>query len=217
MTAFDGEQEAKLFVTNVLNGTVAAGGRVVHGGTVTRLNLKVSAAKMPALESITIIGSGFAERTDPAALVIGPTGVGLRASCASDPDDCNHDRDQGDSDDRDSSLLYVADTLGNRITVIDHALSRTASEGTGKTLTSGGSLNGPLGLAVTPAGHILTVNSADGFITEVSPHGAQLAKAQLDGSGSPPGAGALFGLAFDPEKGVYFVDDAVNTLNLLHH
>lgn len=217
MTAFDGEQEAKLFVTNVLNGTVAAGGRVVHEGTVTRLNLKVSAATMPALESITIIGSGFPERTDPSALVIGPTGVGLRASCAGDRDDCDHDRDQGDSDDRDSSLLYVADTLGNRITVIDQALSRTTSAGTGKTLTSGGSLNGPLGLAVTPGGHILTVNSGDGFITEVSPHGAQLAKAQLDSSGSPPGAGALFGLAFDPAKGVYFVDDAANTLNLLHH
>lgn len=217
MTAFDGEQQAKLFVTNVLNGTVAAGGSVVHGGTVTRLNLKVSADAMPALESITIIGSGFPERTDPSALVIGPTGVGLRASCAGDPDDCDHDRDQGDSDDGDNSLLYVADTLGNRITVIDRALSRTASAGTGKTLTSGGSLNGPLGLVVTPGGHILTVNSGDGFITEVSPHGAQLAKAQLDSSGSPPGAGALFGLAFDAAKGVYFVDDAANTLNLLHH
>ena len=50
---------AALFVTNVLNGTVAANGQVVHGGTVTRLDLKVSAAAMPVLESITVIGSGF--------------------------------------------------------------------------------------------------------------------------------------------------------------
>ena len=206
MAAFDGEHEAKLFVTNVLNGTVAAGGEVVHGGTVTRLNLKVSTAKMPVLESITVIGSGFPERTDPAALVIGPTGVGLRANCASDSDDC----------DRDGALLYVADTLSNRIAVIDHPLGRTTSAGIGRTLTSGGSLNAPLGLTVTPNGELLTVNGGDGFITEVSPGGAQVAKLLLDSSGSPPGAGALFGLAFDPVHGVYFVDDATNTRNLLH-
>jgi len=223
MTAFEDGHGAQLFVTNVLNGTVAAGGAVVHGGTVTRLNLSVSAAAMPALESITIIGSGFAERTDPAALVIGPTGVGLRADCNDDRDDCPADRDHDsgdhDSGDHDSSLLYVADTLGNRVTVIDRALSRTSSAGTGRTLSSGGSLNGPLGLVVTPGGHVLTVNSSDGFITEISPHGMQVAKRQLDNTpvpGASPGAGTLFGLAFDPAAGVYFVDDGSNTLNLLH-
>ena len=220
MTAFESGHEAKLFVTNVLNGTVEAGGAVVHAGTVTRLNLDVSSTAKPVLESITVIGSGFPERTDPSALVIGPTGVGLRAGC--DGDDCgDHDEgDQGNGDqgngDHDGSVLYVADTLGNRVTMIHHALSRTSSAGTGRTLSSGGSLNGPLGLVVTPGGHVLTVNSGDGFITEISPHGVQVAKKQLDNSGSPPGAGALFGLAFDPTAGVYFVDDASNTLNLLH-
>ena len=225
MTALDGDRDAKLFVTNVLNGTVEAAGAVVHGGTVTRLNLKLSAGGKPVLESITTIGSGFPERTDPAALVIGPTGVGLRASCAGDPDDCAHhddgdrERDDGDHDrdDQDSSLLYVADTVSNRVAVIDRALTRTTSAGIGRTLSSGGSLNGPLGLVVTPHGTVLTVNSGDGFITEISPHGPQVAKFQLDNTGSPPGAGALFGLAFDPAAGVYFVDDASNTLNLLHH
>jgi hypothetical protein len=225
MTALDGDRDAKLFVTNVLNGTVEAAGAVVHGGTVTRLNLKLSAGGKPVLESITTIGSGFPERTDPAALVIGPTGVGLRASCAGDPDDCAHhddgdrERDDGDHDrdDQDSSLLYVADTVSNRVAVIDRALTRTTSAGIGRTLSSGGSLNGPLGLVVTTHGTVLTVNSGDGFITEISPHGPQVAKFQLDNTGSPPGAGALFGLAFDPAAGVYFVDDASNTLNLLHH
>jgi hypothetical protein len=65
MTAFDGEHEAKLFVTNVLNGTVAAAGAVVEAGTVTRLDLKVSATSMPVLESITVIAAGFPQRTDP--------------------------------------------------------------------------------------------------------------------------------------------------------
>jgi hypothetical protein len=216
MTAFDGEHEAKLFVTNVLNGTVAANGAVVHSATVTRLDLKVSATAMPALESITIIGSGFPARTDPMALVIGPTGVGLRAHCASDTDDCGeHDRDR-DGGDHDGARLYVADTLNNRIAVIDHPLGRTTSAGTGRTLTSGGSLNGPLGLIVTPGGEVLTVNSGDGFVTEISPDGVQRDKAQLDKSGSPPGAGALFGLVFDRAHGLYYVDDATNTVNLLH-
>jgi len=210
MTAFDGEQEARLFVTNVLNGTLAANGQVVNGGTVTRLDLKVSTSAMPVLESISVIASGFPERTDPAALVIGPTGVALRALCASDSDGCE------EGEDGEGALLYVADTIGNRIAVIDHPLGRTTSAGIGRTLSAGGSLNGPLGLIVTPSGELLTVNSADGLITEISPGGAQRATAQLDSSGSPAGAGTLFGLVFDPAHGVYFVDDASNTVNLLH-
>jgi hypothetical protein len=215
MTAFDGEHEAKLFVTNVLNGTVAAGDQVVHRATVTRLDLKVSGTAMPELESITVIGSGFPARTDPNALVIGPTGVALRARCASDRDDCvGAARDDADHD---GALLYVADTLSNRIAVIDHPLGRTTSAGIGRTLSAGGSLNAPLGLVITPNdGELLTVNGGDGFITEISPRGVQRAKVLLDNSGSPPGAGTLFGLVFDPAHGVYFVDDGTNTVNLLH-
>ena len=208
MTAFDGGDYAKLFVTNVLNGTVAAGGAVVHRGTVTRLDLRVSSGTMPRLESITVIGSGFAERTDPNALVIGPTGVGLSVGFGSDCGD--QGEDQG-------ARLYVADTLSNRIAVIPDALARAGSAGTGHTLSAGGGLNGPLGLTVTPGGEILTVNGGDGFVTEITPGGRQVAHVELDSSGSPPGAGALFGLVFDPRHGLYFVDDATNTLNLLHH
>jgi hypothetical protein len=208
MTWQDGEHEAQLFVTNVLNGTVAAAGAVVHGGTVTRLNLKVSASAMPVLESITVIASGFAQRTDPAALVIGPTGVALHSNCGDS--DCDWRR--GDDD----SLFYVADTLNNRIQVIDHPLTRHDSGGTGRTLSAGGSLNAPLGLIATADGELLTVNGGDGYVTEISPGGTQRAKRLLDDSGSPPGAGALFGLVFDPARGLYYVDDAVNTLMLLH-
>ena len=43
------------------------------------------------------------------------------------------------------------------------------------------------------------------------------AAAALDTSGSPAGSGALFGLAVAPHAaGVYYVDDATNTLNMLH-
>jgi hypothetical protein len=65
---------------------------------------------------------------------------------------------------------------------------------------------------------VLTVNGGNGNLVEVTPSGAQIAVRALDTSGSPPGAGALFGLAVrpGPHRGVYYVDDATNTLDLLH-
>ncbi len=198
MAASETGNQATLFVTNVLNGTVAGAGAIVNEGTVVRINLDVSRNKKnkPVVQSMTVIGDGFAERTDPAALVIGPTGVGF---------------------DKAQKVLYVADTLNNRVALIENALDRTDSAGTGTTLTEGGSLNGPLGLVVTSNGHILTVNGDDGLITEITPQGDQVATRVLDNTPPVPtgGAGTLFGLAFNPRAGVYFVDDGTNTLNLL--
>jgi hypothetical protein len=203
MTSMDSDDGAHLFVTNVLNGTVAASGAAVNQGTVLRIDLAVSQTKMPKIESITEIGSGFSERTDPAALVIGPTGVGLSPACAEeDEDDC---------------ALYVVDSLNNRVAAILNPLRRRHSAGTGLTVSTGGSLNDPLGLTVAPNGHILVVNGIDGFITEITPRGKQLAKVLLDNTGGPPpGNGTLFGVTFDPLRGVLFVDDGSNTLNSLN-
>ena len=113
--------------------------------------------------------------------------------------------------------LYVADSLGNRVTAIPNAPFRHSSAGTGFVVTSGGALNTPLGLTVAPGGNVLTVNGGDGRLVETTPAGVQIAKRFLDKSGSPKGAGALFGLAVAPHaSGLYYVDDAVNTLRLLH-
>lgn len=186
---------AELFVTNVLNGTVAAGGKQTNHGTVLRLVVTTPAWGKPQLLANTVIGSGFPERTDPAALVIGPTGVGLGKN----------------------GILYVADTLRNRIAAIPFAQFRASSAGTGRTVSQNKALSGPLGLIIAPGGNVLTVNSGNGNLVEITPGGRQVAVKTLDKSGSPPGAGALFGLAVAPRgAGVYFVDDAVNTLNLLH-
>jgi hypothetical protein len=193
MAALDAGSTANLFVTTVLNGTVAGGGSVVLGGTVVRVALTGLNGAMPALESITVIGSGFAERTDPAALVIGPTGVGLSP---------------------DASALYVADSLNNRIAAISNPVTRTTSAGTGTTITQGGSLNDPLGLTVLTDGSILTVNGNNGFLLGFTPSGVQIEQKLLDNNGTPPGAGALFGLVDVPGQGLYYVDDATNTLNL---
>ena len=210
MTWLDDERQAALFVTNVLNGTVAANGNIVNQGTVVRVNLRVSENTMPFLESLTVVGAGFAERTDPAALVIGPTGLGLSPGCGHQEEECeSHPRG-------DEPVLYVADSLNNRVVIIADPLTRTRPSRPAMVLSSGGSLNDPLGLTVAPNGHILVVNGNDGFITEITAHGAQIASKLIDNSGNPPGAGALFGVIFDPENGVIFVDDATNTLNRLH-
>jgi len=195
MTASSSGPAAQLFVTNVLNGTKAAGGMVVHRGTVLRLDLMVGGSQPPRLMSTTKIGSGFPQRTDPSALVIGPTGVGLAPN----------------------GTLYVANSLASAINAIPGATSRSTSAGTGTMITSGGALTTPLGLAIAPNNDVLTVNGGNGLIVETTPSGTQVAKKLLDSSGSPPGAGALFGLAIAPANaGVYYVDDAVNTLRLLH-
>jgi hypothetical protein len=195
MTSVSFGQFAELFVTNVLNGTVAADGAVVHQGTVLRLLVRVSGNCPPQLLAVTKIGSGFFEQTNASAFVIGPTGVGLGRN----------------------GTLYVADTGENRITGIPNAATRMSSAGTGFVLTSGGRLNAPLGLTIAPNGDVLTVNGGNGLIVETTPGGAQVAHFFLDRSGSPPGSGALFGLAVAPHgSGVYYVDDATNFLRLLH-
>jgi len=195
MTAVDGGSLAALFVTNVLNGTVAAGGSVVNGGTVVRLLLFIPNNHPPRLLESKIVASGFPERTDSAALVIGPTGVAF--------DDA-------------TGNLYVADSLKNRIAAIPGALFRSDSAGVGYTVSQGGALNDPLGLALAPDHHILTANGNDGNIVETSPlTGKQVAVKLVDNTGAPPGSGALFGL-IAASDGVYFVDDASNTFNLLH-
>jgi sugar lactone lactonase YvrE len=109
------------------------------------------------VRSVTKVGSGFAEGTDPAAFVVGPTGLGLSRS----------------------GTLYVADTVMNRVTRISDALVRHTSADTGMVLTSGGKLNAPLGMTIAPNGDVLTVNSNDGRIVD-------------------------------------YVDDAANTLRVLH-
>ena len=61
------------------------------------------------------------------------------------------------------------------------------------------------------------MNGNNGRIVETTPAGTQVATRLLDSSGHPAGSGALFGLALAPGgRGIYYVDDAVNTLRLLH-
>ena len=191
MTAVSEGASSTLFVTNVLNGTVASGETPVDEGTVVRIRLHVGVGRAPRVTSTEVIATGFPERTDPAALVVGPTGVALGGE----------------------GTLYVADTQGNRIAAVPNALGRHIPlGGGGLTVASGGFLNSPLGLTLAPNGDLLSANAADGNIVETTPSGGQFAP--LD---TGAGGGGLFGLAITPNlRGVLFVDDANNTLGLLH-
>jgi hypothetical protein len=197
MTALDGVFLAVVFVTNVLNGTVAGNGQPVNEGTVARLLLAIPPdGSAPALLDTTVIATGFAERTDPEALVVGPTGVAF---------------------DDDNGNLYVADSVNNRIATIPNSLFRVSAEPNGgTTLFQGGALKTPLGLTFTPDRHLLSTNGGDGNLVEIDPKTAQqVATKQVDNTGGPPpGAGTLFGLVTDVGE-VYFVNDGTNTLNAL--
>ena len=193
-TVVERDNVAALFFTNVLNGTVAANGNVVRTATVVRMLLSVSATSMPKVMQTKVVGSNFPARTDPAALVIGPTGLALNAE---------------------ANRLYVNDSLSNRIAVISEPLTRSGSAGAGMTLTEGKELNDPLGLTRAPNGDLIVANGENGNLVEVTPMGQQIATKTVDtGGGPPPGAGDLFGILATPNK-VYFVDDGTNTLDVL--
>jgi len=190
MTALDQGRVSVLFVTNVLGGILGKHPNP-NGGTVQRLVITSKPYQTPRVLSSTKIGSGFPAKTDPAALVLGPTGVGLSWN----------------------GTLYVASTVDSRIAAIPNAVYRHHSDGTGYTVTKGGHLNAPLGLAIAPNGHILTVNGGDGNIVETSPRGKQVAFKTIDHNMG--GAGDLFGLAIKPgADAVYFVDDFGSDNNL---
>ena len=195
MAASDGGFISQLFFTNVLNGNVAAApaDTPVNEGTVARMTLFTPPQGLgkPFILETKVIGSGFPEENDSAALIIGPTGVALGS---------------GDT-------LYVADSVSNRIAGISNAPFRHSSAETGQTVSAGGALMTPLGLTLAPNGDILTVNGGDGNIVETTPQGTQVATALI----APAGGGALFGLAVMPGAGgIYFVDDSENQLNLFH-
>jgi NHL repeat len=196
MTSVDHGFFTTLYMTNVLNGTVAATGPdpnnpgVVDRGTVVRIQLLTIPGVRPRVFDEDVIATGFAERTDPAALVLGPTGVALGSD----------------------GTLYVADTVNSRIAAIRDAPFRffPAPNG-GQTVFEGMPLNAPLGMTLAPNGDILTANGGDGNIVETTPGGSSVATVAADPSG-----GDLFGLTLTPDQSaVYFVDDGTNTLNLL--
>jgi hypothetical protein len=193
MTSVTHGSVTTLFVSMVLNGGAAAGVHTINNSTVLRIRLHTAAGQPPTVIGEQVIASGIPWRDDKAALVIGPTGVGLTTN----------------------GTLYIADTLANAITAVPDALTRTtAAMGGGTIISKGGNLSQPLALTLAPNGDILATNAGNGNVVEITPAGRQLLAKTLD---TKTGAGSLFGLAIAPGgKGLFFVDDGDNTLRLLH-
>ena len=191
LTVVDGFFFAQIFVSNVLNGTV------------TRLDVapNLFSDKLTVLRK-TRIASGYAFRTDPAALVVGPTGLVF------DPQ-----RD----------MLYVASSGDNKIFGIRHPLFTNQDQGTGAVVYQDDMhLHGPVGLALAPNGHLIVANGdaqnpgppgTQNLLIEFTREGKFVAQFQVD-SGNPGGA---FGVAIAAgEDGLRFaaVDDDANTLDI---
>jgi len=186
MTSLLSRNHALLFVTNVLNGNVAdtESGTIVNNGTVVRIKLNTYDNSPPEFSSSVVIGNNFAEKLDPAALIIGPTGVALV-----------------------ESNLFVADTVNSRIVKIRNAIHRTKAT-SGEEIFQGTPLNGPLGLAFAPEFGLVAANAQDGNLVVLDTSGEHT---QTIDTGAGPGA--LFGLAFSLNgETLFFVNDAANEL-----
>jgi uncharacterized protein (TIGR03118 family) len=189
LTINDQGQKAQLFVSNVLSGTV------------TRVDLTVPKGGVPKVKSETQIASGYAFRTDPNALVLGPTGLAFNAR---------------------SSVLYVASTGDNKIYAIANALATQKDHGTGKLVVQDDvHLHGPLGLVIAPNGDLIAANgdaqntdpNNPNFLVEYTPKGKFVGQFQLD----PGGTGGAFGIALSTANGELrfaAVDDNTNTLHI---
>jgi predicted lipoprotein with Yx(FWY)xxD motif len=182
-----------LFLSNALNGGAAKGIHTIDNSTVLRIELESGEGQTPKVLGETVIADGIPWVDSAEALVLGPTGLTLGSN----------------------GTLYVASTDGNKIFAISEATTRTTAAAKGGiVLTEGGHLKEPLGMVLAPNGNIVTSNGGDGNMVETTPAGQQVAVQTAD---KKTGAGSLFGLVVAPEgKGIYFVDDGENTLNLLH-
>jgi hypothetical protein len=196
MATVDQGTTATLFLTNTLIGVGAPGQAVVDRGDLVRLTLDVPPSAPPTVTSTMVIAAGFPEQASSGAFVIGPTGVAYASGTA-----------------------YVSDPLANSIVAVPDAMTRTTSDGTGQTVTSGGFLRHPLAMVTAPDGNLLVTNALNGDLVEVSTTGSQVARfaADPDPAQSPPGSGDLFGLAVSATgDGVYFAKDDTNTIGYLH-
>jgi uncharacterized protein (TIGR03118 family) len=188
LTVNDQGKAAQVFVSNVLNGVV------------TRMDLSIPKNSNPVIESLTRIGSGFLTRTDPAALVVGPTGLAFDAK---------------------RNLLYVASTGDNTIFAIPKAASRSSDAGTGRVVYQDNAhLRGPLGLALAPNGDLITANgdavnpdpNQASELVEFTPKGKFVGQFSID-----PAQGGAFGVAVTNVGGVLrlaAVEDVTNSVDV---
>jgi hypothetical protein len=181
-----------LFVSNVLSRPSGVTKTPPSGdaSTIVRITVSLAPGQAPKMTGSRVIGSGFISKANKAAFVQGATGVVLGAN----------------------GTLYVAETVQNKISEIPDAATRTTAVADGtSTLSSGGWLNGPLGLNLAPNGDVIAMNANDGNAVEISPQGHQVAKKTL----VPKGSGDLFAATLTSGgDGLLFVNDGTNALDM---
>lgn len=209
IASIDNGDSAVLFISMAAAGLPAPDVRdpvthyppILHNATVLRMNLSIPSGQPPVLEKQTVVASGFAGRADRDNFLFGPTGLAL------------------DTD----GTLYVTDGYDEEVTAIDNAVNRTdpvtrQNDAVGRVITKGGLLNWPLAMIWVPGHHLLVANGRNGQVVEIDPDARKQIYAQWvdsDQAQQPPGNGDLFGLAMTPDnKGFYYVEDDMNTLNL---
>jgi hypothetical protein len=185
--ANDKGSTAQLFVSNVLTGTVG------------RLDLAVGPSSVTIQRSF-VVAQGYFFGTDPAAFVVGPTGLAL------DP--------AGD--------LFVASTKDNEIFKVPNASKVVPPPPTtGSVVFSDPHLRGPLALVFTPIGTLLTANgdavngdpTNPSEIVEFTAAGEFVRQSDIEAT-----QGGAFGLAAITTKGapIIFnfaaVDDITNSV-----
>jgi hypothetical protein len=183
-----------VFVSNVLNGTV------------TRMDLLVNPFGFGTSNDIIVldktrIASGYTFATNPAAFVVGPTGLAF---------------------DQFTDTLYVASTGDNAIYAIGDAEFSFPHGGTGQLIFSNKHLRGPLALGFAPNGDLLTANGdavnpdplniQNSEIVEFTTSGKFVTQFQID-----PTIGGAFGFAIEQEGDQTLfaaVDDVTNQLDI---
>ncbi len=191
MAIEDWGQGAKIFFSNVLNGSV------------TRLDVAFAnnGESLAVLDAVTI-ASGYNHRLDPAALVLGPSGLHYDAV---------------------TDTLYVASSADNAIYAINGAgWQLESSNGTGTVVYQDNvHLHGPIDLVRVPNGDFIVANS-DGSnadpnqpseLVEFTPAGTFVAQYSVDKNN-----GGAFGVGAWRISNNYLrmaaVDDNANTLNI---
>jgi len=124
LTINDEGNQAQVFVSNVLSGTVS------------RLDVAITASNVTVLHK-TAIAMGYTHQFNAAALVLGPTGLAYDAA---------------------TDVLFVASTADNAIFAVPGAGKATFATTKGNVVFTDPHLIGPLALAFTPSGHLLTTN-----------------------------------------------------------
>ncbi|HEY2159464.1 MAG TPA: hypothetical protein VGH33_27810 [Isosphaeraceae bacterium] len=191
MTVVDHGATASVFISSVLSGAVS------------RIDVWVPQnGSYVVVKDAVQIASGYTHRTDPSALVLGPTGLAY---------DTIHD------------VLYVASTADNAIYALPHAGKSKGDHGVGIPVFADPTyLHGPLGLVLAQNGNLIAANgdainpdpNQQSEIVEFTPYGKFVAQFSLD----PGNAAAPFGITTTTNRQnfVYFaaVNDVTNQLEV---